>query len=259
MSIRDAIAPELPYLRRYARSITGSQQFGDAAIRQMLEALLADPAVFDPGRPARIELFRMFHKLWSGPQHSAVPTPAPTSRLDLAARQALMLTAVEGFGIEDTAHILDQPVDAVTDALGHARAMIDTLLQSRILVIEDEMVIALHIQSVVETMGHSVVGIAATAAEAIAMAHEHRPDLILADINLGEGPSGVDAAKDILDDFDVPVIFVTAYPERLLTGERPEPTYLITKPFEPSVLGATAAQALMFHREGSAIDTVPVG
>jgi DNA-binding LytR/AlgR family response regulator len=51
----------------------------------------------------------------------------------------------------------------------------------------------------------------------------------------------------------VPVIFVTAFPERLLTGERPEPTYLITKPFDAAVLTATIAQALLFHREAKAI------
>jgi CheY-like chemotaxis protein len=50
-----------------------------------------------------------------------------------------------------------------------------------------------------------------------------------------------------LRSFDVPVIFITAYPERLLTGERPEPTYLITKPFLTETVMAAVGQALFFH------------
>jgi len=70
---------------------------------------------------------------------------------------------------------------------------------------------------------------------------------VLADINLGEGGSGIDAVNDILNSFDIPVIFITAYPEKLLTGERPEPTYLIAKPFLPETVQATVGQALFFH------------
>jgi len=93
----------------------------------------------------------------------------------------------------------------------------------------------------------AVVATAATRDEAVAKAHSERPGLVLADINLGEGGSGIDAVADILASFDIPVIFVTAYPERLLTGERPEPTYLIAKPFLPETVQATVGQALFFH------------
>ncbi|MBU2381500.1 MAG: response regulator, partial [Alphaproteobacteria bacterium] len=75
----------------------------------------------------------------------------------------------------------------------------------------------------------------------------HRPGLVLADIQLADGSSGIDAVKDILKRFDVPVIFITAFPERLLTGERPEPTFLITKPFQPETVKAAISQALFFH------------
>ena len=75
----------------------------------------------------------------------------------------------------------------------------------------------------------------------------HRPGLILADIQLADGSSGLDAVNELLRTFEVPVIFITAYPERFLTGERPEPTYLITKPFLPETVQATIGQALFFH------------
>ncbi len=255
MSFRNAIGPELPYLRRYARAITGTQRLGDAAVQQMLEGLLEAPDALDPVAPPRVEIYRIFHQLWTGSAFALASSDAPTSQLAITDRQALMLTAVEGFSMAEAATILGRNAGDIARSLDRARAAIDQQLKSDVLVIEDEMVIALHIQSVVEEMGHAVVGIAQSAAEAVAMTDARQPDLILADINLGDGPSGIDAAKQILERVDLPVIFVTAYPERLLTGERPEPTYLITKPFEPSVLVATISQALMFHREQHALTT----
>jgi CheY-like chemotaxis protein len=256
MTFKSAIGPELPYLRRYARAITGTQRLGDAAVQQMLEGLLEAPEVFDMTLPPRAELYRLFHRLWKGSVLALASGGAPTSQLAMADRQVLMLTSVEGFSLVEVAKILGRDVVDVTESLERAREIISRQLKSDILIIEDEMVIALHVQAVVADMGHTVVGIAQSAVEAIAMTAADRPELILADINLGEGPSGIDAVKDILERVNIPVIFVTAYPERLLTGERPEPTYLITKPFEPSVLVATIAQALMFHREhGDAVAT----
>ena len=73
------------------------------------------------------------------------------------------------------------------------------------------------------------------------------------DIQLADDSSGIDAVKDILHEFKVPVIFITAFPERLLTGERPEPTFLITKPFQRSTVKAQIAQALFFDTA-----TIPV-
>jgi two-component SAPR family response regulator len=79
------------------------------------------------------------------------------------------------------------------------------------------------------------------------MANDCKPDLILTDIQLADDSSGIDAAAAILREFDIPVIFITAYPERLLTGQRPEPTYLISKPFSRDTVKATIGQALFFH------------
>ena len=78
------------------------------------------------------------------------------------------------------------------------------------------------------------------------MARQSPPGLVLADIQLADDSSGIDAVRDILAEFSVPVIFITAFPERLLTGERPEPTFLITKPFQRSTVKAAIAQALFF-------------
>ncbi len=249
MALAAIVGPELPYLRRYARAITGSQQLGDAAVRETLEALLEAPGEFDADQPARLELYRIFHHLWRADGVATMPTQGPIGQLTARARQALLLTAVEGFSVGQAADILASSEEELTADLEAARVTIADQLRSDVLIIEDEAIIALHIQALVKELGHTVVGVARTRTEAVAIAREKNPELVLADISLGDGSSGIDAVKDILADSDVPVIFVTAFPERLLTGERPEPTYLLTKPFEPIMLTATIAQALLVHRE----------
>ena len=257
MNFTSAVAPELPFLRRYARAMTGSQTLGDAAVRQSLEAILASPDMFDGEQPARVELYRIFHNIWQ-PAGADLASGSAIGDLDLVGRQALLLTAVEGFSIAEAAQILDVKPDILSDNLETAQQTISAMLQSRIMIIEDEAVIALHIQAIVKDVGHDVIGIARTHSQAVTMANDLQPELVLADISLADGSSGIDAARDILDKIDIPIIFVTAFPERLLTGERPEPTYLITKPFEPIMLTATIAQALMLDREKKGVD-VTVG
>ena len=249
MTLKAAIAPELPFLRRYARALTGSQRLGDAAVRQVLEAMLAAPEDFDLGKPPRLEIYRLFHTLWQPGPVEATAVDGTVASLPLLCRQALLLTAVEGFSLHEAADILGSDVDTVAADAATARQSITDSLQSSVMIIEDEAIIALHIRSIVEGLGHNVTGVARTRTEAVALAERNRPELVLADISLADGSSGIDAVKDILNEMSVPVIFITAFPERLLTGERPEPTYLITKPFEPETVIATIGQALLVHRE----------
>ncbi|MFM7028066.1 MAG: response regulator [Chakrabartia sp.] len=253
MAFMTTVAAELPYLRRYARAVTGSQDLGDAAVRETLEALLEAPREFDLDQPAKLELYRIFHHLWRSETISALKSAGPIAHLTPRSRQALLLTAVEGFRVEEAARILAIGQDEVRADIEMARQQLADELASDVMIIEDETIIALHIKSIVRDIGHRVVGVARTRDEAVALAGETRPELVLADICLADGSSGIDAVKDILAGLDVPVIFVTAFPERLLTGERPEPTYLITKPFDAAVLTATIAQALLFHREQQAL------
>jgi CheY-like chemotaxis protein len=258
MSMSQTLAPHLPYLRRYARALTGSQHSGDVHVRAALTALLAGDQALTEGVPPRVGLYRLFHAIWqSGAEHydeAAGETPAsarsPEARLrslSASKRAALLLTAVEAFSLEEAAFIIDETVEEVERAILEAQKTIDSQLASRVLIIEDEPIIALDLENLVTELGHKVVAIAATRDEAVAKAHSERPGLVLADINLGEGGSGIDAVSEILSAFDIPVIFITAYPEKLLTGERPEPTYLIAKPFLPETVQATVGQALFFH------------
>jgi len=257
MSLTASFAPHLPYLRRYARALTGSQRSGDAYVRASLEALVAGEKELATDTTPRVALYHLFHVIWASSTTDAqdrTPSPAeagtPDGRLQSlmrSNREALLLTAVEGFSPRETARILGKTEDEIEREIVEAQQAIDKQLASRVLIIEDESIIALDLENLMTELGHEVVGIAATRDEAVKQARQQKPGLVLADIRLADGSSGIDAVSEILRGFDIPVIFITAYPERLLTGERPEPTYLITKPFLSSTVKATVGQALFFH------------
>jgi CheY-like chemotaxis protein len=109
----------------------------------------------------------------------------------------------------------------------------------------------MELEEVVKSLGHRVIGVARTHTEAVTLARRKRPGLILADIQLADGTSGLDAVNEMLQSFEAPVIFVTAYPERFLTGVRPEPAFLVTKPFQPAMVSAIVSQALFFERKAN--------
>jgi CheY-like chemotaxis protein len=256
MNVSQALAPHLPYLRRYARALAGSRESGDAYVRAALTALLEGEHALDEELPPRVALYQLFHKIWpSAGAHRDRSMPEKVSQLpderllllSAGRRAALLLTAMESFTLDEAGAILGQSPEEVERAVVEAQKAVESQLVSKVLIIEDEPIIALDLENLVTELGHEVVGTAATYEDAVAQANSRKPGLILADINLGEGGSGIDAVSKILDRFDVPVIFVTAYPERLLTGERPEPTYLIAKPFLPETVQATVGQALFFH------------
>jgi CheY-like chemotaxis protein len=245
-------------VRRYARALTGDQATGDAYVRVALEALAAGDRAIESSMTPRVALYHVFHAIWcsTGAQLEAprveagAANEAPADRLMRIAprsRQAFLLTALEGFTLSEAAQILETNFDEVEGLIAAAQAEIDAELATDVLIIEDEPVIAADIEALVRDLGHKVLDIAATRGEAREAVARHAPGLVLADIQLADGSSGVDAVKDILGRFDVPVIFITAFPERLLTGERPEPTFLITKPFQPETVKAAIGQALFFH------------
>jgi CheY-like chemotaxis protein/DNA-directed RNA polymerase specialized sigma24 family protein len=258
MSLGQDLAPHLPFLRRYARALTGSQGHGDAFVRATLEAIVAAPDDFPRDVDPRLGLYRTFHAIWSSanieedPEGSAEADDAEgiaqarLARITPLSRQALLLTAMEGFTPEDTGYLIGAGPDEVEALVAEALAEIERQTRAEVLIIEDEPIIAMDIETIVRDLGHSVTGVAVTRDEAVAQAMARRPGLVLADIQLADDSSGIDAVKDILNEFQVPVIFITAFPERLLTGERPEPTFLITKPFQRATVKAAIAQALFF-------------
>ncbi|WP_336987268.1 response regulator [Altererythrobacter aquiaggeris] len=256
MSIGDKVASDLPYLRRYARALTGSQSTGDAFVRATLEAALADDELKASLDEGRVALYKAFNKVWGSAYLEVDKDPdvaphelAATERLSAITplnRQALLLTTLEDFSTSDTAAIMDMSEDEVTRLVQEAVAEIDRESTTSVLIIEDEPLISMQLEDLVRSLGHDICGTAATRTQAQDIVAEKTPGLVLADIQLADGSSGLDAVDDILAIGSVPVIFITAYPERLLTGDRPEPTYLVTKPFQEKTVRAAVSQALFF-------------
>lgn len=248
------IARQAPYLRRYARALTGSQPHGDALVQSAIERLLDGRAQLDPALPLRPALFRVLHQSWldaDTPRRANLEAaPGPEQRLQTLSperRAALLLVAMEGFTTADAALVLGVTPAACAKRLVEAQVEIEQQLCTDVLIIEDEAIIALDLTRLVRELGHEVAGVAATREEALGLARAAPPGLLLADIRLADGSSGLDAAADILNLYDVPVIFITAFPEHLLTGDHPEPAFLITKPFREDAVKALIGHALFFH------------
>ncbi len=253
MSVARQITPHLPHLRRFARALTGTQDAGDALVIATLETLIDDDSLFQRELPPKVALYNVFIDVlhageddgeWKATSQS--PAERKLGSMTPKARQAFLLNAMEGFRMDEIAAILSCTEEELSDLIVRAEREIASEMATSVLIIEDEPIIALDIEALVRELGHRVAGVARTHREAIELMKATRPGLVLADIQLADGSSGLDAVNEILRAVELPVIFITAYPERLLTGERPEPAFLITKPFQPEEVKAVISQALFF-------------
>ena len=258
MSISDAIAPHIPFLRRFARALCGTQAAGDAYVAATLEEILADPKCFDAKLEPKVALYKLFLRSWRNvPLNAHVDSPSfdesgasrNLAAISLEPRMAFLLSAVESFRPHEIAQVIDCSDEKAADLIERAGREISEQIRTTVLIIEDEPLIALDIQTLVEQLGHDVTTIARTHTEAVRAALKSRPGLILADIQLADGSSGLDAVNEIIGTREVPVIFITAFPERFLTGQAPEPAFLITKPFSADSVKAVISQALFFDRK----------
>jgi CheY-like chemotaxis protein len=224
-----------------------------------LEALIKEPDLLASSSQPRVALFKIFSSIWNSvavngmkePSGPGVPAERRISQLTPRPRQAFLLVSLEGFSDDDAAEILGEDVHTLRSLVEEAGRELAAEIATDVLIIEDETFIALDLEGLAESLGHRVVGIARTHKEAVTLAKAKKPGLILADIQLADGSSGLDAVNELLDEFEVPVIFITAYPERFLTGQRPEPAFLIAKPFQPATVSAVVSQALFFQRNAT--------
>jgi DNA-directed RNA polymerase specialized sigma24 family protein/CheY-like chemotaxis protein len=251
----DAIIQYIPYLRRHARLLTGSQVIGDEFVRLCLELVVAEPEWL-AGDNLRVQLFRAFHAAWTKVQETIAESSALSEveltervRQGLATlpgteRRTIALVAVEDFTYEEAAWILGMTVDEVRRSVSKARSALLSKVSVPVLIIEDERIVASDIARIVEDMGHRVAGTAGSQAASVALAEQLKPGLVLADIRLEDGGDGIAAAQAILEAYSVPIVFVTGYPERLLTGRGLEPAFVVAKPFDDEALKVTIAHAL---------------
>ncbi|WP_374395621.1 response regulator [Sphingopyxis sp.] len=258
MTLGDEIRGHLPFLRRYARALTGSQQHGDNFVHTTLEVIVAAPDEFRASGDTRIDLYRNFHRIWEsafiedgeGSDEGENPLVRAANRrlarITPLSRQMLLLTALEGFSVEETAEITGADSAMVETLLAEAVDEVDREARTSVLIIEDEPLIAMDLEQIVRDLGHEVAGVATTHEDAVAAFENSDAGLVLADIQLADGSSGIDAVQDILAIAPVPAIFITAFPEKLLTGHRVEPTFLISKPFGRNTVRAAISQSLLF-------------
>jgi CheY-like chemotaxis protein len=261
MSISQAISSHIPHLRRFARALTGTQSGGDAYVLATLEAIVADPSSFKSADDdIRTELYHVFLDVWGslpvnnhvdeiGFSGDEVGAHRNLDAITLRPRIAFLLSALEGFDTPAVATTLDCSLEEAAALIDTAGKEIANQIRTDVVIIEDEPFIALDLQTLVEEQGHRVINVARTHREAVEAVTRERPGLILADIQLADGSSGLEAVNEILGSFSVPVIFITAFPERFLTGTPPEPAFLITKPFSVDSLKAVISQALFFDRK----------
>ncbi len=253
--LAQSIGRELPFLRRYARALTGSQVAGDNYAAATLEAILADRDLVT-GEDIRVALFRTFHAIW---QSSGQPvTEADGDRQSMRAqqhlarltpnsREALLLRTIEELRYDQIAAVMRIRQSEAEDLVRVALNEMSRAIEGKVMVIEDETIIAMDLRGIVQSMGHHVTGVARTHSAAIDLADKERPDLILADIQLADGSSGIDAVNELLGTLgSLPVIFITAFPERLLTGDRPEPAFRIAKPYTEDQVRSAVSQAMFF-------------
>jgi CheY-like chemotaxis protein len=256
MTKSQLIVQHIPYLRRYARALTGSQNSGDSYVAATLEAMVDDRNLLDGDLPPRIALFRLFSKIWNSVSVNGksdtilglLPADRHLENIAALPRQAFLLISVENFSEEDAAGILDVGRTELQSLVEQAGRELASQIATDVLIIEDEALVAMDLESLVQDLGHQVIGVARTHNEAIDISKNGKPGIILADIQLADGSSGLEAVNELLEKFEVPVIFITAYLERFLTGERPEPAFLVSKPYQPSMLSAIISQALFFER-----------
>ncbi|MEJ6392132.1 response regulator [Gymnodinialimonas sp. 2305UL16-5] len=252
------VTAELPFLRRYARALTGAQDSGDRYAMATLEAIVADRELIQNASTPKVALFQTFHRIWSSAGGAIEQGSDLDDLLESRAqwrlrhltqnsREVLLLRSVENFGFDAIAQIIELPQSEIEELYHRAMSDMGDVVSGQVLIIEDEGIIAMDLRSIVTEMGHSVTGVARTRDEAIAKGTAQAPDLILADIQLADKSSGIDAVNALLEELgDRPVIFITAFPERLLTGDRPEPAFLITKPYSEDQVRAAVSQAMFF-------------
>lgn len=247
------LLPLIPYLRRHARLLSGTAEIGDEYVRLCLELVTAEPERLE-GDDLRLKLFSAFHQCWNVVNEVTAPSPDAVEQQErledgLASlapleRRVLLLSVIEDFTPEQIGQILGLEARAVRDQLRDAQRHLQQVVMVPVLIIEDEPTIALELKHLVEQMGLRVTAMAASQEKATEAADSQEPGLVLSDIQLQEDGSGIEAARDILQRYEVPIVFVTGFPERLLTGDGLEPAFVVAKPFKEEGLKATIAQAL---------------
>lgn len=239
MDILAELTRRLPRLRRVARMLVGNQETGDDLVTLVLERL-SRQRIHTQGESAEVIVWRSLFEVATG-EIARIPIANTET---LIGEFGIIVTELEGLPTDFIAELTRHPPDLVATLMADAQAAQSGGPVTRVMIIEDEPFVAADIASIIESLGHQVVAKVATRRDAVAFATQHELELVLTDVQLAEGSSGIDAVDEILTLQELPVIYVTAFPERLLTGQRQEPTFLIEKPFTTQSVVSVVKRAL---------------
>jgi len=245
------ISEQLSALRRYAGFLTGSDADGDTLVTAMLRRVLEGEVTLDAQAGLRIALFRALHDVW-------VPSAATDEegrrghgtfppRMSPLERAALSLVRLEGFFAREAAYVLRMDVGEVERRLDRAERKLENALPRRILIVEDDLVLGMNLQELVASLGHRPIGPIATGGEAVRIAMREKPALILSDIKLRDGISGIEAVREIRHAMDIPVIYVTGFPHRLHDRRLEPASYVVPKPYSDSLMKSFITSTLLRH------------
>lgn len=245
-----ALARLIPRIRRYAYALTGSKSVGDDYVAACLAKYVASPRP-DGNRARARELFRCFHSIWDdfgvqGSYHESGPEVEQIlGQLPAGIRAAFLLRTMEGFDSYETATILETDEFFLRRSYNVAlRAYHRVDRDRRVLVIEDDHIVARHIGSLIDEIGLTQIGPARSSQEAVDMANEMRPSAMVVDINLEDGLTGLNAIGDIRSRLDIPAIFVTALPEQAKQVMK-RGDFLVPKPFKNSTVRSAIKRSVM--------------
>lgn len=238
----DRIEKLVPYLRRYARAATGDTQIGDSSVERVLKQILVKALEneLDEDEVTREAIFKQLE----------LDLEQVVEGRAAKARRALLLIAVEGFPENVARRVLGVDQEELAQLVELAERDFAASTATSMLIVEDEPLISAQLKRLSEGLGHKVIGVASTADRAVELQSERQPDIVLCDIHLADGSLGTDAIAAMNLPDNVPVVFITAYPEEYLSSLNEGPSYLITKPFDPEYVKAVIGHALLNVQEG---------
>ena len=244
---RTALEALVGRLRRYARASLGDRAQADACVARTLEVMPSN------GATREVDAYRILYQtLRQQPDvacsdgrldETALLTEALRT-LALPPRHALLLTSLEGLSLAEAAAVMRLSVAAIRDLRAAALATLRQRLVAAVLVVEDDPIQAEHIACLLTRLGHDVVDVVATAADAVAAAAATRPRVMIVDVELGDGRGGLDAVATARRAMKLQAIFVTGFADRVLQGGLDDASFLVTKPVDEARLRLAMAAAL---------------
>jgi DNA-directed RNA polymerase specialized sigma24 family protein/CheY-like chemotaxis protein len=242
----------LPYLRRYARALTGTAQRGDELVLRSLETAMLAPERFGLTRNARIPLYALVNLHFDeagGGQGQPLPSPYPVERalaaLPEGERRAYLLIALEGLSPAEAAAVLNEPAEGeIAIRFGHARERVRQAMVQKVLVVEDDSLLAADLENCVTSLGHEVCGTAVSEQAAIEIADRHEPTLALLDVCLADGSSGIEVAKRLRRRGVARTIFVTGFADEAENRDALHLGPIVSKPYTVETLDEAIQRAI---------------